>query len=708
MISNIVSENLVNAWNDYAVDSSQRSILFWDVMRKRGNNYLTHIRNGQPPVLFFDYELIFDGRTLGKPVNYALARIVPPEGVVIDPEKRPVVVIDPRAGHGPGIGGSKRDSEIGKAFDDGHPVYFVLFYAKPEPGQTIADVEKAEAIFTEKVRQLHPETPEPAVIGNCQAGWAVAMLGADRPDLTGPIVINGSPLSYWSGVYGANTMRFRGGITGGSWMSLFLSDLGGGIFDGAHLVANFEDLNPANTMWTKQYNLYKKIDTEEKRYLDFEKWWGSFFTMTDEEMSFIVENLFVGDKLERGEVKLDDERTISLKNLEDPMVVFASKGDNITPPQQALNWIANVYGTLDEIKRHKQVIVYRIHEKIGHLGIFVSSSVARKEHREIVAGLDMLEFLQPGLYEMAIEEKAGEAGITDYDVKYVERDISDLLALDDGQEDERGFQALAKVSDFNATCYRAFLRPWIRAMVNETTAELGRQLHPLRVQRYLFSDLNPFMWPLVPMAEYVRKNRKPVDADNPFKQKEEKIGQGIADALEKYREMRDGQNEKIFYMIYDNAFMRSLFEQKEADRQAEARQPGITEKEIQADTENWLAKMEEGGFVEAAIRVMLAVAGADHAFDKREYLVAEKIVKRHLKLRFFKVDSFREKVKEQSRILQTDRPKALQALATMVPEEYDRGQILALAQTIADADEIVVDDERQVIGTIESVLQAAE
>jgi hypothetical protein len=30
------------AWYEYMIDSAQRSILFWDAMRKRGNIYLEH------------------------------------------------------------------------------------------------------------------------------------------------------------------------------------------------------------------------------------------------------------------------------------------------------------------------------------------------------------------------------------------------------------------------------------------------------------------------------------------------------------------------------------------------------------------------------------------------------------------------------------------------------------------------------------------
>ena len=114
---------------------------------------------------------MIDGRTLTRPVNYLLVRIVPPKGVEIDMKRRPFVVVDPRAGHGPGIGGFKADSEIGVAMKAGHPCYFVGFTPEPMPGQTIEDIALAEAVFVEKVISLHPEADgKPCVIGNCLGG----------------------------------------------------------------------------------------------------------------------------------------------------------------------------------------------------------------------------------------------------------------------------------------------------------------------------------------------------------------------------------------------------------------------------------------------------------------------------------------------------------------------------------------------------------
>src|ERR1700719_4124295 len=202
------------------VDSGQRTVLFLDVMRRRADQYREHLAETAPNVLNYSVELIMDGGELEHPVNYALVRVIPPQGVEIALNRRLFIVIDPRAGHGPGIGGFKADSEIGVAMKAGHPCYFIGFLPEPMPGQTIEAVARAEAIFLEKVIALHPEADgKPCVVGNWQAGWAVMMLAAVRPELFGPIIIAGSPLSYWAGVHGQYSMRYSGGLLGGSWLT---------------------------------------------------------------------------------------------------------------------------------------------------------------------------------------------------------------------------------------------------------------------------------------------------------------------------------------------------------------------------------------------------------------------------------------------------------------------------------------------------------
>lgn len=549
----------------YCLDSAQRWILFMDILRRRGNNYFEIIKKGEPPVLVFDYQVIMEGRNLPRPVNYDLARIEPGPNDTIDPLKRPIVVIDPRAGNGPGIGGSKRDSEIGDALALGHPVYFILFHPEPEPGQTLGDVEQAEIRFVEEVGRLHPGAEEPAVIGNCQAGWAVALMSADRPDLTGPLVLNGSPLSYWAGLHGRNPMRYGGGLLGGIWLVSFLSDLGNGTFDGAWLEENFESLNPGNTLWTKQYNLYSKVDTDEERYLTFEKWWDGYSEMTGEEMHAIVENLFVGDKLEQGRLSLDGKKILNLKNINKPMLLFASKGDNITPPQQALDWIVREYGSAEEIKRQGKVIIYMVHPDVGHLGIFVGTKVAQKEHCGIIKSIDAISALAPGLYEMLIIDKGIKAGFSDYDIRFAERDIKDILAMNESpeemEEDMADFSRVARVSEINDHLYNKVVSPWVKAFSNPFSAAVWKQLHPLRINKYIFSELvNPAMRVFKHLAPAVKSSRSEASADNPFVKAEKKNSENIVAAWDAFQTIRDSFEETLFYSTYDNPWIKLLYQ----------------------------------------------------------------------------------------------------------------------------------------------------
>jgi len=164
----LASKDASENFRAYAGDLTERWILFLDTLRQRGNAYLAREKEGFKPVLVFDYEMLADGRKFERPVNYALVRIVPPaEYPEPRSDARPFIIIDPRAGHGSGIGGFKAESEVGVALKDGHAVYFVIFFPTPEPSQTLADVCNAEARFLEEVHARHPRAPFPLVIGNC-------------------------------------------------------------------------------------------------------------------------------------------------------------------------------------------------------------------------------------------------------------------------------------------------------------------------------------------------------------------------------------------------------------------------------------------------------------------------------------------------------------------------------------------------------------
>ncbi len=698
--------SLWQAWMEYSVDATQRYWMLLDVLRQRGNQFFEHRDAGQPPVLVFDYEMLIDGKTMPNPVNYYLLKILPGEGIEIDNTKRPFVIVDPRAGHGPGIGGSKEASQVGVALRGGHPVYFVGFRPVPEPGQTLTDIANAQAHFLREVVKLHPDSPRPCVVGNCQAGWAVAMLASVEPDLLGPIVLNGAPLSYWAGVDGKNPIRYLGGIGGGSWMTYLLADMGGGIFDGAYLVQNFENLNPANTLWAKQYNLYANIDTEPARYLNFEKWWQGFTLLNAEEMESIVDNLFVGNKLEAGQLETTDGRQVDLKNIKAPIVVFASEGDNITAPQQALNWLTDVYESDEDILKDEQVIVYTVHKNIGHLGIFVSGSVAKREHTAIVGTMDFIDALPPGLYEMVIEQRvsppANDPFGGKYEIRFDERSLKDIASLDDGREDEDNFPALAAVSDFNVMLYTTFLRPWVRAFSTPQSAYLMRETHPNRVQHYIFSDRNPFMMGVKMMAEMARANRQPVSRNNPFLRQEKQTSETIINTLNSYRDARDDSYRVIYNAIYGPLGLGAFFPTR-----TETRKPQRDEREIRAMFANLIDTMAEGGFAVGFARVLMHLSRADRDVEPRAFILLAQAVEQNDKLREVGAEKMRQFTHDQFVLLRIAEEDALKALPQLLPTQEERREAYDLAKHIILFEDQPNKAEVEVMKHLEEILELA-
>jgi hypothetical protein len=676
-ISNEAMSGLFASAFDYMIDAGQRSVLFLDVMRQRGIQYREHMAETAPHVLNFEAELVIDGRTLPRPVNYALVRIKAPAGIDINLKRRPFVVVDPRAGHGPGIGGFKADSEIGVALKAGHPCYFIGFLPDPMPGQTMGDIARAEAAFLEKVIALHPEADgKPCVIGNCQAGWAVMILASLRPDLFGPIIVAGSPLSYWAGVRGKNPMRYSGGLLGGSWLTAMTSDLGAGKFDGAWLVQNFENMNPSNTLWTKQYNVYSNVDTEAPRYLEFEKWWGGHVNLNAEEIQFIVDELFVGNNLAAGRIKTS-EGPVDLRNIRSPIVVFCSKGDNITPPQQALGWILDLYRDVDEIRACGQTIVYTVHESAGHLGIFVSGGIARKEYSEFSSNIDLIDVLPPGLYEATFEAKSEGSASADlvsgrWIMRCEQRTLDDIRAFGgNSAEDERRFATAARVSEANLAGYRQFVQPWIKAFVTPQAAEVMHNLHPLRVQYEALAGDNAVTKAIAEAADNAREHRKAVAADNPFLALQETVSKNIVSALDHWRDAQEALSETLFLTIYGSPVVQAAVGiDPQSDPSPKPELTADQRKRLDTRIAELKSRIGSGGLTECLVRALLYVGMARGMVDERGAEALRRVRGTDTGSRLTLAE-FKATVREQFFMLLLDQDASLAAIPKLLPQSID-------------------------------------
>jgi Protein of unknown function (DUF3141) len=701
---------LANSLQEYLVDAYQRWVLTLDVLRQRGNSYLEQKERISPAVLNFEFEPVMDGRVLAHPVNYMLVRIKPPAGLTVDPHKRPFIIFDPRAGQGPGIGGMKHESEIGEVLQAGHPCYFVGFLESPVRDQTVEDVCRAEAHFVAKVSELHPQAEgKPCLIGNCQAGWQIMMMSAIRPDLIGPVLIAGAPLSYWAGTHGKAPMRYNGGLLGGTWLTALSGDLGNGLFDGAYLVANFENMHPSNTYWKKLYHVYSQIDSEAPRFLSFEKWWGNPVLLNAAEMQWIADELFVGNKLSSGELCTSDGVRIDLRNIKSPIIVFCSKGDDITPPQQALDWILDLYDHENEVIANGQTIVYTMHETIGHLGIFVSGRVASKQDKELIQFMDMIDLLPPGLYEAVIDDVDNPESRKPiggrYRFRLEARTLGDIRALggNDAQDDQR-FATVRAISEINLGLYRTFASPIVKSLVNEQSAILARELHPNRLRFAMFSDKNLFMSPISAWADSIRVDRRAVPDGNPFSQVEQAISDWIVKSLDALTDARDAMVEGIFMSTYGSPLLQALVGLRTDGAQTRrhvarelTREAAIQRQQAEIDR-----RIEQGSPIEAALRALIYIRHPQQTFDERSFKILKQINSGLPEGERISLEQFKKMMKEQFLIVKQDAERAVAAIPKLLSTARgERNALLGAVRQLSNSEGTVSVESKHRLARIE-------
>ena len=707
-------------WLSYSTDSTKRLLQTAEILKDRGDIFIEHELAGCPPVLDYDYDIILDASTFDRPCNYVLLRIKPPEGVVTEETNRPYIIIDPRAGHGAGIGGFKPESQVGVALNNGRPVYFVAFKRLPEPTQTIADVTYAEARFVREVEKRHPDSQSPVIVGNCQGGWAALILAATHPDIKGPIVMNGAPVAAWSGKVGVDPMRYKAGVNGGTWLAMMSADINNGVFDGAWLVNNFEQMNPYRNYVGKYYDLYKNPAANRERFLDFERWWGGFFTMNEAEIRWIVENIFIGNRIARNTGQLEKGVNIDLRNVKAPIIVFASRGDDITPPPQALAWILDAYTDEKEIEVCGQRIVYMIHEQVGHLGIFVSSKVANHEHKGMASVMDMVEILPPGLYEMTVEDEQGvdKDKTLSVSVDFKRRTFDDLSeAIGQYRTDEKIFRAVHRSSKSQTRIYEQSLQPIIKAMSNETSAQILRSLHPLRLQRSLWSRKNPMVLASsmfthsfnsflnntandasdesatdataqnTKVAESNSDNQtrssttqnygfvklpgiEPIDQDNVFLKIEKMFMDSLSMTLDFWGDLQDKYTESMFFTIWTLPWLRQ-YGNKELSRR-------LLDKNALRDlpkVDEVLAKISQGGYPEALIRMLiLANIVADNNIDRNQLVRLTEVVTKQPPFKDLTHSDLAKIIENQTLMVRFDEDKSIDALTTLLKDKSERIQ----------------------------------
>jgi hypothetical protein len=403
---------------------------------------------------------------------------------------------------------------------------------------------------------------------------------------------------------------------------------------------------------------------------------------------------------------------IDLRNITAPVVVFASWGDNITPPPQALNWIIDTWGDERAIAAAGRVIVYVLHETVGHLGIFVGADVAKKEHDQIVNSQDVIEHLPPGLYEMKVRLKDGaepsswdhlEPGT--YSMAFEHRTMDDLRALNpEGRGEEQLFSTVAKYSELCSAAYKTWVRPWLRPLASRQGSDATLPMHELRRQRQSLTDEHPAAPGITAWAAHVRADRHALDEDHPALQAERAVSTLIEQGLDHYRDKRDQAAVLYARLAFGPLGVGAWLP---PDAPAEQRAMSRAQQEIDVAREDVLAHIADGGYAQAVCRIVLAAMAGKGGFERRSLRLARRLAELAppVGADTRSVVEWRDLARAEARIAAVAPDEALAALGRMLPGQAERERALAVATAILMVDPTLNDPASEVIDRLTRLLR---
>ena len=280
---------------------------------------------------------------------------------------------------------------------------------------------------------------------------------------------------------------------------------------------------------------------------------------------------------------------------------------------------------------------------------------------------------------MAIKEVAGKGGKPAYEVEFREHRLEEIVERLNRfkRKDEAAFEAVERVSDFNQKAYELIARPLLQATSNEASAKLMREMHPLRVERWSLSDLNPWLAWLGPTAEAVREQRAALDAESVPRQTEQAISEMISATLDCYRAVRDATSEALFFQTFGSMFALTMAEEQR-DTSAGAAARASASKEVVSKA---LASIEEGGYAAAAVRIGALLARHGEPLPLERIALRKELMTDYAELMpDLEPAAWRRLRGEQEVIVRHAPEQALATLPKLLAARADRVRLLRLVE----------------------------
>jgi hypothetical protein len=276
---------------------------------------------------------------------------------------------------------------------------------------------------------------------------------------------------------------------------------------------------------------------------------------------------------------------------------------------------------------------------------------------------------------MAVTERASDSGTPEYEVEFHEHRLEDIMARINRfkRADEKPFEAVAAVSEFNQRAYELFARPMVQAMATEQGAEMLRNFHPLRFQNWAISSMNPWLSWIAPTAQTVKSNRKPMNADHPLLRSEKLGAELVSASLDLYRAMRDAMTEAQFFGLYANMVPPTS-----------AEEAPVTSIRDLPQVREAVAAIAQGGYDEAVARAAFLLARKGETLPLSRVEMRQELATEYADyLPHIPPHQWRAIRGVQEIIARTEPDKAVSTLPELLEDPADRERFLTLLDKVS-------------------------
>jgi hypothetical protein len=254
------------------------------------------------------------------------------------------------------------------------------------------------------------------------------------------------------------------------------------------------------------------------------------------------------------------------------------------------------------------------------------------------------------------------------------------------------------------------VRPIVQAVTNEFTATLGRTFHPLRVERWAISHLNPWLAWLEPAAAAVKAGRRALDKDHPLRRAENALSEVLSASLDFGRDVRDAVSEAAFFQTYG-----SLFSLQHPDSMGVRDRGGAgrTDPRTLPVVQKVLESIAEGGYPEAVARVGALLTRGQTAIPLAQIELRAGLMEDYAALLPKLSQEERRRIRGQQEVIVAFEPvRAVETLAGLLPDPADRARLLNLLERLATDPRVWKDrptpEQLTMLERIRTVLGAGE